>query len=84
MGAHWRSMPEFFKQHGYVSYGQGKLYHPNKPPNNDEPYSWSQDMPCVIVRSSGDALLGEANARPPRRASAHPLPIAAGARTTSC
>ena len=36
-------MPEYFKEQGYVTYGQGKLYHPSHPPNNDYPASWSVD-----------------------------------------
>mmetsp|Transcript_5125 Transcript_5125/g.15625 ORF Transcript_5125/g.15625 Transcript_5125/m.15625 type:complete len:636 (-) Transcript_5125:95-2002(-) len=38
-------MPQYFKEHGYLSLGGGKIYHPNTPPNDDEPYSWSQDIP---------------------------------------
>ena len=28
VGADWVSMPQFFKQHGYLTLGGGKLYHP--------------------------------------------------------
>ena len=34
-------MPQWFKHNGYISLGGGKVYHPNQPPNNDVPYSWS-------------------------------------------
>ena len=40
VGADWTSMPEHFKKHGYYVSGGGKIYHPNKPPNNDMPLSW--------------------------------------------
>jgi iduronate 2-sulfatase len=36
-------MPEYFKRHGYLAYASGKLYHPDKPPNNDFPASWTED-----------------------------------------
>jgi arylsulfatase A-like enzyme len=38
-------IPEYFKQHGYLSVGGGKVYHPQQPPNNDVPHSWSADIP---------------------------------------
>ena len=34
------TLPQFFRQHGYVAVGHGKLYHPGRPANNDMPYSW--------------------------------------------
>jgi iduronate 2-sulfatase len=34
-------IPEHFKNHGYLSFGGGKVYHPNHPMNNDKP-SWSE------------------------------------------
>ena len=34
------TLPQFFRQHGYVAVGHGKLYHPGRPANNDLPYSW--------------------------------------------
>eukprot|EP00912_Choanoflagellata_sp_UC4_P000532 UC4_evm4s330 len=30
---------------GYSTLGAGKLFHPNKPPNNDIPYSWTGERP---------------------------------------
>ena len=36
-----------YAQAGYLTLGAGKLFHPNKPPNNDEPFSWSPDKPYV-------------------------------------
>jgi iduronate 2-sulfatase len=44
-GADWVTLPEHFKQNGYLTLGHGKLYHPGKPPNWDEPKSWSQLQP---------------------------------------
>ncbi len=44
-GANWTSLPEYFKAHGYTTLGHGKLYHPGKPADWDEPLSWSQDRP---------------------------------------
>eukprot|EP01059_Diplonema_ambulator_P015734 TRINITY_DN2691_c0_g1_i1.p1 TRINITY_DN2691_c0_g1~~TRINITY_DN2691_c0_g1_i1.p1 ORF type:complete len:508 (+),score=182.61 TRINITY_DN2691_c0_g1_i1:44-1525(+) len=45
VGPDWVSFPEYFKNHGYTTLGCGKVYHPDSPPNNDQPYSWSQDRP---------------------------------------
>ena len=44
-GPDWISLPEHFKNSGYTTLGGGKTYHPNSPPNWDEPKSWSQDQP---------------------------------------
>jgi arylsulfatase A-like enzyme len=43
VGASWRSLPEYFKSHGMITMGSGKLYHPTVPPDNDWPKSWSTD-----------------------------------------
>uniref|UniRef100_A0A1X7TKQ4 Sulfatase N-terminal domain-containing protein n=1 Tax=Amphimedon queenslandica TaxID=400682 RepID=A0A1X7TKQ4_AMPQE len=44
-GPDWISLPEHFKKNGYTTLGGGKTFHPNSPPNWDEPKSWSQDQP---------------------------------------
>ena len=36
------SFPQYFKMHGYSTFGHSKLYHPTHPSNYDEPLSWSQ------------------------------------------
>ena len=35
-------IPQYFKENGYLSFGGGKIYHPNHPMHNDRPYSWSE------------------------------------------
>ena len=37
--------PEYFKSHGMLTLGSGKLFHPGVPPNNDYPLSWSTSEP---------------------------------------
>ena len=51
-GPNWISLPQYFKNHGYYTWGGGKLYHPGLPPNNDEPLSWSQEMPYFPVKET--------------------------------
>eukprot|EP00038_Savillea_parva_P005551 m.158109 g.158109 ORF g.158109 m.158109 type:complete len:461 (-) comp11732_c1_seq22:3518-4900(-) len=41
IGGNWTSMPQYFKEHGVLTLGAGKLFHPNLPPEYDTPYSWS-------------------------------------------
>ena len=43
IGEDWVALPQFFREHGYLSYGSGKLYHPAKPPRNDFGLSWTHD-----------------------------------------
>ena len=40
-GAHWTTLPQYFKANGYQVYGSGKTFHPNRPMNNDLPLSWT-------------------------------------------
>ena len=41
-GETWQSMPEYFKDHGYLTVGAGKTYHTGSPPNFDAPRSWTE------------------------------------------
>jgi len=43
VGANWTTMPEYFVQNDFLTYGYGKLYHPQNPPNDDFPQSWTND-----------------------------------------
>ncbi|GMH71428.1 hypothetical protein TL16_g05649 [Triparma laevis f. inornata] len=43
VGQNWTSLPQHFKNNGYLTLGSGKLYHPNQPPMYDSPLSWSEE-----------------------------------------
>ncbi|GMI33453.1 hypothetical protein TeGR_g4650, partial [Tetraparma gracilis] len=43
VGANWTTLPQHFKNNGYLTLGSGKLYHPNCPPLYDTPLSWSDE-----------------------------------------
>ena len=51
-GPDWVSLPEHFKLNGYTALGGGKTYHPDRPPNWDEPKSWSQNRPYFPFEGS--------------------------------
>ena len=36
-GSKWRTMPQAFKEAGYLTIGMGKVFHPNSPAHNDCP-----------------------------------------------
>jgi rubredoxin len=40
-GTSWTTLPEHFKKNGYWTVGSGKLFHPDLPPRDDSPASWS-------------------------------------------
>ena len=35
------TIPQYFKQHGYATYGMGKIFHQGPASNNQDPISWS-------------------------------------------
>ena len=46
-GQPWRSLPQWFKENGFLTLSSGKLYHdgpPGQPPRNDFPMSWSEPV----------------------------------------
>ncbi len=56
VGKEWVSMPQYFKQFGYLTLGGGKLYHPSSAKENigmpfmDWPESWSPERPYFFPR----------------------------------
>jgi len=47
IGEHWQTLPEYFKNHDYLTYGEGKLFHHHLPKDDDHPRSWSEPIPAV-------------------------------------
>lgn len=45
VGQNWTSLPQYFKNNGYLTLGGGKTFHPGLPADYDEPYSWSPEEP---------------------------------------
>lgn len=43
VGPNWTSMPQFFKERGFFATGIGKTFHPQAPPDFDQPLSWSNE-----------------------------------------
>jgi arylsulfatase A-like enzyme len=71
-GANWTTLPGYFRRHGYQTYGTGKLFHPNRPANNDADLSftaYSSDAPAgknmtcnggrVLFEKATNASLGQ-------------------------
>lgn len=43
-GGNFTSLPQYFKERGYITVGTGKIFHPGAPSNNsDSQYSWSPE-----------------------------------------
>ena len=49
MLAYWRdvsgnftTIPQYFKKHGYLTAGMGKVFHPGAPSGGDDPVSWTE------------------------------------------
>ena len=50
------SIPQYFKENGFISIGMGKLYHPGPPSGHDDTaYSWSPEgLPYFHSRKNGN------------------------------
>jgi iduronate 2-sulfatase len=42
VGGNFTTIPQYFKENGYSSIGMGKIFHPGKASDNDDPISWSE------------------------------------------
>lgn len=42
LGGNFTTIPEFFKQNGYISAGMGKIFHPGTASGDDDPISWTE------------------------------------------
>ncbi|KAK3098287.1 hypothetical protein FSP39_017975 [Pinctada imbricata] len=42
VGGNFTTLPQYFKQNGYTTVGMGKIFHPGRASNNDDPISWSE------------------------------------------
>ena len=49
VGPQWTTLPGHFKQHGYLTLGTGKLFHPGHPNNGDGNLSWSDVLGVQFV-----------------------------------
>lgn len=59
-GPDWTSMLGFFKSKGYTVAGQGKIYHPHSPLNDDGALSWSPAfLPYPEWSQGGDPCPGD-------------------------
>jgi arylsulfatase A-like enzyme len=54
----WVSLPQWFKQNGWITAGMGKVFHPNSPPNND-PVSWT--LPYFKPPSGAECAIKQGN-----------------------
>jgi len=41
VGGNFTTIPQFFKENGYISAGMGKIFHPGQASNHDDPISWT-------------------------------------------
>lgn len=41
VGGNFTTIPQFFKQNGYITAGMGKIFHPGSSSAHDDPISWS-------------------------------------------
>ncbi|KAL4232297.1 hypothetical protein ACF0H5_009868 [Mactra antiquata] len=41
LGGNFTTIPQYFKENGYISAGMGKIFHPGSASNHDDPISWS-------------------------------------------
>ena len=42
VGGNFTTIPQYFKENGYVTAGMGKIFHPGTPSGHDDPISWTE------------------------------------------
>ncbi|ELT89141.1 hypothetical protein CAPTEDRAFT_221773 [Capitella teleta] len=42
VGGNFTTIPQYFKSHGYVTAGMGKIFHPGRASNFNDPISWTE------------------------------------------
>ena len=42
VGGNFTTIPQYFKEHGYVTTGMGKIFHPGIASGHDDPVSWTE------------------------------------------
>ena len=42
VAGNFTTIPQYFKQHGYITTGMGKIFHPGRASNNNDPISWTE------------------------------------------
>lgn len=42
LGGNFTTIPEYFKENGYISAGMGKIFHPGSASGGDDPISWTE------------------------------------------
>ena len=62
VGENWTALPQWFKEHSYLSLGGGKLFH-RISPANDFPNSWSEQYPYFAVPQSDSYTCNFSDAR---------------------
>jgi iduronate 2-sulfatase len=66
VGPEWTSMLGYLLRHGYSTAGQGKIYHPHSPPDDDGNRSWSPKfLPYPEWTQRGDPCPGDGRAIDP-------------------
>ena len=53
-GGNFTTIPQYFKDNGYLTAGMGKIYHPGSATGSDDPISWSDDYEYYHSPSGGD------------------------------
>ena len=61
-GGNFTTIPQFFKENGYITQGMGKIFHPGSSSHGDDPISWTKpyyhgtDFPVYNDHRSWDAI----------------------------
>ena len=42
VGGNFTTIPQYFKENGYITAGMGKIFHPGKASGHDDPISWTE------------------------------------------
>ena len=74
VAGNFTTLPQYFKEHVYLTAGFGKVFHPGGASGHDDPISWTEDYFHPDEKYWNERLKNSWHAAPQKELEEHPLP----------